>query len=125
MVEDELPNDAVVVRGGLMARNGLERAARNCFGAHGFYGLSLRCIPGMTAAEIARNTPSDKLPHPWIRSSTVGEIRASGYEIRATFEPGHASLMFPGPPTDDDWETVESLFGPPQDNPAAKEERDA
>ena len=59
-----------------------------------------------------------------LRQSTVGKIRepdSSGqtFSFLKTGQAGHYTLTFPSEPTDGDWERLESMFGPPEANPAA------
>ena len=113
---DRLPDDAIVVRGGLMLAADLAVGAQSHFDAHGFYALSVYCVPGRTADEIAIGVP---LRHSNIRASTVGRLRSAGYEIVASpGPPGHADLVLPTPPTDHDWKALDRVFDPPRPNPA-------
>jgi hypothetical protein len=113
---DRLPDDAVVVRGGLMLPADLVVSAQSHFDAEGFYALSVYCVPGMTADEIAVGA---KLSYSKVRVSTVGRIRSMGYNIVGSpGPPGHADLVLPTPPTDHDWTALERVFDPPGPNPA-------
>ncbi len=113
---DRLPDDSVVVRGGLMLPTDLALSAQSHFDTEGFYALSVYSIPGMTVHEIAVGVP---LRHSKIRASTVGRVRFAGYDIVSSpGPPGHADLVLPTPPTDHDWSTLDRVFDPPELNPA-------
>jgi hypothetical protein len=120
---ERLPDDAVVVRGGLMIAADLVLGAQSHFDARGIYALSVFSVPGISADEIARGVP---LPHSMIRESTTGRLRAAGYEVvRSPGPPGHADLMLPNPPTDDDWRALDAAFDPPRPNPTTMRTDDA
>ena len=118
-----LPDDAVVVRGGLMLRADLVLGAQAHFDSEGIHALSVYSAPGRTAAEIAVGVP---LRHSKIRTSTVGRVRAAGYEVVSSPGPsGHADLLLPTPPTENDWSALDSAFDPPRPNPATIRADDA
>lgn len=115
-----LPDDAVVVRGGLMLRADLVLGAQAHFDSEGLHALSVYSAPGRTAAEIAVGVP---LRHSKIRTSTVGRVRAAGYDVVSSpGPPGHADLVLP---TDDDWSALDSAFDPPRPNQATMRADDA
>jgi hypothetical protein len=115
-----LPDDAVVLRGGLMLPRDLDTGALTHYDEFGEYALSVYALPGRTADEIAILVP---LRHSKIRQSTVGRLREGGYEVvPSPGPPGHADLKLPSPPTEDDWKTLDALFDPPRLNPAARGE---
>jgi hypothetical protein len=119
---DRLPNGTVVVRGGLMLPADLIRSAQSHRDVEGLYALSVYSIPGATAEEIARGVP---LPHAKIRTSTVGRIRAAGYDVLSSpGPPGHADLVLPTPPTDKDGSTLDGVFDPARPNPATMRDGD-
>ncbi len=118
-----LPDDAVVVRGGLMSAADLSLGAQTHFDAEGAYALSVFSVPGKTADEIARGVP---LPHSMIRESTVGRLRAAGYDVVSSLgPPGHADLILPNPPTDDDWQALDKTFDAARPSPATMRGDDA
>lgn len=93
------------------------------FDSEGVHALSVYSVPGRTAAEIAVGVP---LRHSKIRTSTVGRVRAAGYEVVSSpGPPGHADLVLPTPPTEDDWSALDSAFDPPRPNPATMRGDDA
>lgn len=86
------------------------------FDREGVYALSVFSTPGRTPDEIATSVP---LPHATIRESTVGRVRAVGYDVvPSPGAPGHADLVFPAAPTGDDWQALDAIFDPPRPNPA-------
>lgn len=113
---DRLPDDAVVVRGGLMTAADLERSVQIHFDSEGSYALSVFSVPGARTDAIAVGVP---LRHSKIRQSTVGRVRAAGYDVVSSAgPPGHADLVLPNPPTDEDWTALDAAFDPPCPNPA-------
>ena len=60
-----------------------------------------------------------RLAHPWIRATTVGELRNGGYDvIMDEPPPAHALIMLPRVPADHDFLTIASVLGEPCRNPA-------
>ena len=101
----------------------LALGAESHFDQEGFYALSVFSVPGQTADEIATGVP---LPHSAIRESTVGRVRAAGYDVvPSPGPPGHADLLFAAPPTAADWRMLNEIFDPPHRNPATMRDRDA
>lgn len=127
-----LPADAVVVRGGVMGREGLIRSARKYADQNeGVYGITVWSWPSLTAGEIAQRVknmyPPGKNPvgHRQLRQSTAGMVRDESPDGRAftlnkTGPDGHYTLTFPSEPTDGDWERLESMFARPEPNPASE-----
>jgi hypothetical protein len=118
--EEELPADAVVIRGGQMKAESLKDAAEAYWakfeGKRG-YALTVWCWPGHTAEEIAQAVGSHRLPHREMRKSTVERLRELGYPLEPSFGEHHYSLRLPDPPTPQDWVNLDLAFDPPQPNP--------
>jgi hypothetical protein len=105
----------------MASRENLEEAAKDCYAANGVSGVSVVSLPGTTADEILRATPSCLVPHRKVRESTVGAIRRIGLDVRPSgARPEHATLMLPDPLTDDRWEDLTGAFSAPRRNPVAK-----
>lgn len=122
-VLERLPDDAVVVRFGLMAPGDLSLGAQTQFDTDGFYALSVCSAPGMTADELA---VAAGLTHSMIRESTVGRLRAVGYDVVSSpGPPNHADLLLPEPPGDADWEALDRVFDAARPNPARIRAADA
>jgi hypothetical protein len=52
----------------------------------------------------------------------VGEIRAEGYDVVLDEPPpGHALIMLPRTPAEEDYVTISRLFQPPRPNPRQME----
>ncbi len=101
----------------------LALSAQSHFDAEGVYALSVFSLPGLTAGEIAASVP---LPHSMIRESTVGRIRAAGYDVLPSGGPsGHADLVLTNPPTTHDWQILDRTFDPARQNPATIRSDDA
>lgn len=130
--DEVLPGDAVVVKGGRMG-GGLEAVQEKANtefqrlvdedDPEPVYGLSVCSLPGMTAEEIAEVAGTDNLPHPKMQTSTVATLAKFGYEVVPSEWRGHATLVFPGPPDEEDWQNLQESFGPPIDNPVARSKR--
>lgn len=130
--DEVLPDDAIVVRGGVFGGGleSLQEAALDEYErlrAEGdpepVHGLSVCCLPGMTAEEIAETVGSANLPHPRMRTSTVGALQSCGYEVVPSEWRGHATLIFPKPLTEQDWHNLQESFGPPICNPVGVSRR--
>lgn len=101
----------------------LATGAQTHFDAERIYALSVFSVPEMSADEIARAVP---LRHSMIRESTAGRLRAAGYEVVSSpGPPGHADLLLPNPPTDNDWRALGAAFDSPRPNPATMRIDDA
>jgi hypothetical protein len=110
-----LPDEAVVVRFGVAAPDTLRKSALAQHDETSDFGLSVVSLPGKSADELARLAG---LRHPKIRETTVATIRRAGYEVVPDEPPeGHALIMLPRLPTDDDYQRVSDVFSPPRPNP--------
>ena len=91
-------------------------SAQSHFDREGAFALSVFSVPGRTADEIVGGVP---LPHSVIRESTFGRLRAAGYDVVSSLgPPGHADLILPNPPTDDDWQVLDEAFDAARSKPA-------
>jgi hypothetical protein len=107
----DLPDDAVVVRGGLMKRDRIIASALVSFKEAGSYGLSVWAAPDRNTDEIvrlARSHGPQYLPHGQIRTTTVGRLRP--YTLEEDDPEGHYLLKLPTPPADADWDAIEQAF---------------
>jgi hypothetical protein len=126
-----LPDDSVVVRGGMMHRKDLIASARRYADRFdGVWGLTFWSWPGLSAGEIALRIKEahpeglNPIGHGQMRESTAGKIRAAAedgraFQLEKTGGEGHYTLTFPSEPTDADWNRLDIMFGPPEPNPAA------
>jgi hypothetical protein len=109
VVPDRLPDDAIVVRGGLNTPESIAKAT----GTHpsGVTGISVESAPGKSIPELAKNLPGN---YGRIGTTIVGEVRAAGGDVIPTSgrSPTHATL------TGLDPETTSGLLNPPIPNPA-------
>jgi hypothetical protein len=118
-----LPDETIVLRGGVMQPRDLEVNAYTHYDEFSEYALSVFAVPGADLATTAR--VADR-PNASIRVTTAGRIRAAGYELRRSEPPpGHADLKLPNPPTDADWETLRVVFDDPIPNPYRRSEEPA
>lgn len=82
------------------------------------YGLSFWSWEGLSAQVIATRVGTGRLPHPVLRKSTAGAVRAltaaggGRFSLTQTRDDGHYTLALPAPLSDDDLEMLSQLFGP-------------
>jgi len=126
VAEDEgtggrLPDEAIVVRAGIMELRDLRKNVEDHYvtvlteEAREEWAMSVYCIPDKSAEYIAQK--ARKL-NPKMCVSTVGEIRAAGYDVRSDWEEdGHSNVMFDTQPDDKDLLAVKSAFSDPVPNP--------
>jgi hypothetical protein len=113
--EDRLPDEAIVIRGGLNQQDVMQRSAQDEFELNGQYALSVAADASMTLQALA---VANQTPHSRIRKTTVGRLRAAGFDVTPPKgEKRHADLILPNPPTDEVWEALEAAFDPPEPNP--------
>jgi hypothetical protein len=115
----DLPDDAHVVRGGVMSLDNLRTNVEAHFDEYGEYAISVFSVPGMSVYELALLA---KRPNRTMRVSACARIRGLGYEIVRSEEeggPGHADIKLPEEPTDEILQSIADAFGAPEPNPAA------
>jgi hypothetical protein len=123
-----LPDEAVVVRGGVLpSLEAARESAEDCFeemqrqSGEGVYGISVCSLPDRTAEQILRDLQeSNRLPHPKIRQTSVGRLRGLGFDVWPSGWFGHATLEFSRLPTEQDWERIQLAFRAPERNPVKK-----
>jgi hypothetical protein len=116
---DQLPDSAVVVRGGQMRLDDLVLAAKNTRNGWRRPGISVHASDALTVGQIARIAG---LPQPVVRLSMAGTLRAAGFELEATSDPPHFTIWLDPENASDDaleaeCERVRDLFSPPQKKP--------
>lgn len=80
------------------------------------YAFSVASFPGLSADELAHRA---RVANRQMRETTVGALRADGYEVVLTDEPtAHADLVLPSAPSENHWTRLRAIFGPPRSNPA-------
>lgn len=106
---EQIPDDALVVRGGRNRPNDVERG----MGTHpsGVTGVSVECAAGLSVQELAVNIPNGQ-----IGVSNVGAVRAAGGDVIRTSgrSPHHATLTGLSP------DEASRLLTPTIANPAGK-----
>lgn len=117
--DEDPPNDEViVVRGGLLSRESVGRAARKCREEHGFLGVSVYGAVQMTVADLVASVDllgPDRYRQ--VRLSNFGALRRAGFPFWPTNPFPHFSIVLP----DLDPATLTRLdgcFGAPIVNPA-------
>jgi hypothetical protein len=129
MDPEPLPDDAFVVRGGVMDPRDMRTNAEDHHlemeqEGRDEWAISVFSVPGMSADEIALGSP---ILNKKIRVTTVGAIRELGYDVTPSPQehPLHADLRFMGEPTDDDFEALRRIFEPERPHPRLAEDHDA
>lgn len=75
----------------------------------------------MTADDLAVVEPP--LAYTKIRETTVGALRAAGYDVIPDEPPPtHALIVLRRVPADEDYRVVSEVFGEPRENPAVRKE---
>jgi hypothetical protein len=123
MAEDHLPDEAIVVRGGMMGSPSLRSNAGVSSAELGIWAISVWAYPEQTAEEVAeeaRRVDEVALPQGKLRFSMAGRIRSAGYDLIATNQRGHYSLVVPAEPTEAVWDDLRSIFDETCRNPVAR-----
>lgn len=99
-----------------MTSQNLTDNAKIVYGDLGRWGVCVGSYPDMTAEDIATDM---KYRGRNMRVSTIGELRAAGFDVIPDPEEGpvHALVTLPEPPSEAQWEHLRSCFGPRQPNP--------
>ena len=117
MPAHQLPNDAMVVRGGVVTSEQLQNGCSEHAEAPGIYGFSVQSAPAKTVDELAR---AGLFPNKQIGVTNVGAVRAAGYNVVPTPGRGfHATVVVPPDWTVNDAAALAKLFKP-QPNPAPR-----
>lgn len=118
MDEERLPDDAIVLRGGLNETQHMREQAQEKFEDCGIYSLSVAADGSLSFEELA--VVAD-FPNRRVRRTTVGLLRAIGCDVTPpSGRKRHANLILPQPPTDDVWKALEEAFAPAEPNPARR-----
>lgn len=84
------------------------------------YAVSAASLPDQPL-EVILDRARDQLVQGSICTSTVGAVREAGYAVRLTDEAtAHVDIILPTPPSEQHWQILRSIFGPPQDNPVKR-----
>jgi hypothetical protein len=88
----------------------------------GTNGLSVWSVAGLSADEIVRlarsyddpaaDPPRRYMPYPKMRVSSVGQLRARGFDLLPDSPFGHYLLAIPTPTAENDWDALQEEFGP-------------
>jgi len=116
MADETLPDDALVVHGGLNQPEQFETGSGVTVDSRGkLHGVSVNSAAGKSVAELSRT-----IPHGQVGVTTVGAVRAAGGDVvpaRRTWNPGHCHL------SSIDAETAGRLFTPTIENPGSPQRR--
>ena len=104
---NRLPDDSLVVRGGVATAEQLLQGSRQRTDLNVF-GFSVQAFPGKTALELVLE---GEIPHRQISVTTVREIRKAGYDIIRTNGPGlHATVAVPTDWTEQEAARLAAIF---------------
>jgi hypothetical protein len=121
-----LPDEAIVIRGGVIKMENIGSAFEICFREEGVYEISVCASRELDAISLARwvrerDPDCKRIPHSRIQQSTVGAIRAAGADVLLTEPPpGHYSIRFQAAPTDKQLVALVAAFDEPQPNPVPR-----
>jgi hypothetical protein len=119
-----LPDDAIVIRGGVGSPETIAVNAQTTFDTDGFWAVSGYAAAGLNAAEIAQLVRK-RLPHGQIRVSSVGVLRDGGFEVQETPDDyPHVDIFVPAEPDDAVCAQLADLFDDPIPNPALPNQAD-
>jgi hypothetical protein len=110
-----LPDDGLLVRGGLMLPEDLWTAAETARVTMRRPGISAFGGESVTLEDVLAQHP---IRHAQFRRTTAGRVREAGFELEQTGRAGHYTIWVP----DTDHETLIRLadsFDPPERNPHA------
>jgi hypothetical protein len=120
VADERLPDEAYVVRGGLMESSTmLTNAEVHNLEHPGEWAISVACLLDTPPGTIGERSP---YPGRWMRVSTVGAIRSIGHDVvRAGREP-HANLVLGCEPSEEVWDQLRSVFDAPAEKPPHRKE---
>lgn len=91
---EQPPDDAaVVLRGGMLAADGVRRSAERTFDAYAIYGLSVEGVIDRTVLDACRG--ERVAGYRQIRLSTFGRLRGAGFALLASFDHPHFTVVLP------------------------------
>jgi hypothetical protein len=116
--EDPPHDEVIVLRGGLLLRESVGRAARKCLEEHGFLGVSVYGAVQMTVDDLVASVDAlgpDRYRQ--VRLSNFGALRRAGFPLWPSNLFPHFSIVLPDldPAT---LSRLEGCFAPPILNPA-------
>ncbi len=122
-LRDEQPPDeaVVVIRGGVLSPQGVERAATRSQRLFGVLGISVEAAVGVSVVEACRS--SERLGrYGHVQLSNFGRLRRAGFALLATFEDPHFTVVLPEL-SDLTLARLVRCFDSPVPNPARPNER--
>lgn len=110
----ELPDDAIVVRGGKLQDKYLYKSAQEEFNLRQVWAVS-----GWAGSEVSVQdlASAGNIAHPVIVVTRVGILRRYGFEVTLYGDPRHCDIHLGGPPDDETWNRLREAFGDFHPNP--------
>lgn len=90
----QLPDDALVVRGGLLQLEDLENAVEVSLVKMKRPGLSVFAVD-IDDPETLLETVGRRVPHPTVSFTRMGRLRQKGFQVEQTLVPPHHSVWLP------------------------------
>ncbi len=108
-----IPDDGLLVRGGLMSLPVLRLAAEVTAEKLGSPGVSVFGGEGWTLEDVLAQA---SIPHAQVRVTSAGRLRAAGFEVEKTLGAGHYTVWLPDV-EDDTLSRLADAFDSPRPNP--------
>lgn len=96
----QLPNDALVVRGGILALEDLFNTVEVAIVKMGKPGISVFAVD-VDDPEVLLETVGRRVPHLTVSFTRMGRLRQKGFKIQQTLVPPHHSVWLPEEDEDD------------------------
>lgn len=119
-MREQLPDDAVVVRGGEAEIGRLLEAASLAWDRHGKYVLSVYALAPedgeATEDVVGRIVEVSQLPNGKVRTTTAGALRAQGFALEQSPPDAHYHVVLADQPDEDAIGRFEQTLDPPIKN---------
>lgn len=115
-----LPDDALVIRGGVSSAKSIRSNAEQTRRKTGQWAISGAAGIGIDLDTLCAAYP---MPQQSLRRTSAGALRDAGYDVALTGATGHCTIFFPLEPSQPQppelVERLRDLLEPPEPNPAA------
>lgn len=116
---DELPDDALVVRGDVMRPDDVRNAAETAQVRIGVLGVSVYAArvdrPAQLGPKLSPQARGQLARYPKLRSCRAGELRGAGFALLPTGATPHYTVVLPST-APEVLAALAAAFGPPEDN---------
>lgn len=111
--EEPLPDDAVLVRGGVLERGEVDDGMGLAQREWQIYGISAFCILGLSIRETYEAKKQLNIRFDAVRTVKVGQIRALGFRVIPTAGLYHYTIDIMKPLDDSAYSQLDQVFSPP------------